>query len=221
MSKRKGNEPASKRRFVSSAELDFCKKKPICKNTKRSQVWALNVFQEWIKCRNESIREQDSDVMPQYSEEDLVGEDVANVCTILCKFVAECRQKNGKPYCPKTLLQLLNNIQSHVLRRNPNPCRFMDSKDPKYKSFHNVLNNVSKKLLSEGVGAVKKQAKIVAQSEEDTLWEKGVVGTHSPAALSNAVFIYCGIYLCLRGGDEHRDLKLSQFEFKQVPGQNL
>ncbi len=44
------------------------------------------------------------------------------------------------------------------------------------------------KLLSEGVGAVKKQAKIINESEEQILWQKGVVGTHSPNSLLNAVF---------------------------------
>ena len=47
-----------------------------------------------------------------------------------------------------------------------------------------MLNNTSKKLLA-GVGAVKKQAKIIAPDEKDVLWSKGV-------------------YFCLRGGNEHR-----------------
>ncbi len=135
-------------------------------------------------------------------------------CDILCKFIAECRQKNGTPYSPKTILQLSNSLQSHAVQQNPNACRSMESKDPRYKSFHNVLNNLSMKLLSE---AVKKQAKIINESEEQILWQKGVVGTHSPNSLLNAVFFYCGMYLCLRGGEEHRDLKFSQLEFKLVP----
>ena len=113
-------------------------------------------------------------------------------------------------------MQLFSNLQSLALLRNPTACRYMESKDVRFKAFHIVLENISKKLLS-GVGAVKKQAKIVTDEEEAKLWDKGIIGTHSPITLSNAVFIYCGIYLCLRGGDEHRALKLSQFEFKTVP----
>ena len=30
-------------------------------------------------------------------------------------------------------------------------------------------------------------------------------------------FFYCGLYLCLCGGEEHRQLKLSQFEVEEVP----
>ena len=29
-------------------------------------------------------------------------------------------------------------------------------------------------------------------------------------------FFYCGVYLCPCGGDEHRDLKYSQFEFSLI-----
>ncbi len=40
------------------------------------------------------------------------------------------------------------------------------------------------------------------------------MGTKTPQALFNAVFYYNGKNLCLRGGDEHRRLQLSQFERK-------
>ena len=48
------------------------------------------------------------------------------------------------------------------------------------------------------------------------LWERGVIGIHSPNALLNAVLFYCGLCFCLRGGEEHRELKFTQFEFKDV-----
>ena len=116
---------------------------------------------------------------------------------MMCKFVVECRQKNSSPYSLKTIVQLSSNLQSLALIRNPTACQYMESKDVRFKAFHNVLDNISKKLLSEGVGAFKKQAKIVTDKEEAKLWDKGIIGTHSPIALSNAVFFYCGIYLCL------------------------
>ena len=90
-------------------------------------------------------------------------------------------------------MQLSSNLQSLALLRNPTVCRYMESKDIRFKAFHNVLDNISKKILSEGVGAVKKQAKIVTDEEEAKLWDKGIIGTHSPIVLSNAVFFYCGI----------------------------
>ena len=57
------------------------------------------------------------------------------------------------------------------------------------------------------------QARIVTIAEEEQLWASGAIGTETPEALQNAVFFYCGIYLCLRGGEEHR---LSQFKVEEV-----
>ena len=35
-----------------------------------------------------------------------------------------------------------------------------------------------------------KQARIVTYHEENMLWERGVIGTHSPNSLLNAVFFF-------------------------------
>ena len=90
------------------------------------------------------------------------------------------------------------------MNANPNAHHFMEGKDPLFRPFHNVLDNTAKKLFFSGVGAIKKQAKIVSSDEEDTLWTKGVIGTHTPTSLMNAVFFYCSIYFCLQEGIEHR-----------------
>ena len=74
----------------------------------------------------------------------------------------------------------------------------MDIKNPEFMPFHNALNNTSKKLLSEGIGASKKQARIVTSHEENTMWERGVIGTHSPKSLLNAVFFLLWTVLLLK-----------------------
>ena len=43
------------------------------------------------------------------------------------------------------------------------------------------------------------------------------MGTHSPTSLQHAIFFYCGLCFCLRGGEEHCQIKLSQFEVKEMP----
>ena len=45
----------------------------------------------------------------------------------------------------------------------------------------------------------------------------GVLGVKTPETLLNAVFFYSGMFLILRGGEERRKLKLSQFKFSTVP----
>lgn len=73
-----------------------------------------------------------------------------------------------------------------------------------------------KKLLSNGLGAQKKQARVLSHHEEEKLWETGAMWTGRPVGQQNAIFFYCGMYFCLRGGSDHWLLKLSQFKVTEV-----
>ena len=50
----------------------------------------------------------------------------------------------------------------------------------------------------------------MSKDEEAQLWTSGVIGTTTPKALQNAAFYTVGKMFALRGGIEHRSLKLSQ-----------
>ena len=65
----------------------------------------------------------------------------------------------------------------------------------------------------DGVGACVKHADVLSREEEQLLWGSSVMGVDGPRALANAVFFVNGKNLCLRGGHEHHQLKLSQFQF--------
>ena len=65
------------------------------------------------------------------------------------------------------------------------------------------------KLHSEGVGRHVKHAETISVDEENQLWDRGVLNTTTPRGLQNAVFYVIGKMFCLRGGQEHRALKLS------------
>ena len=54
---------------------------------------------------------------------------------------------------------------------------------------------------------------MLAFEEENRLWELGILSTETPMSLLNAVFVLNGIHRVLRGGQEHRGLKSSQFTF--------
>uniref|UniRef100_A0A1X7TFH8 DUF3504 domain-containing protein n=1 Tax=Amphimedon queenslandica TaxID=400682 RepID=A0A1X7TFH8_AMPQE len=158
---------------VSADNLVASKLKPTSKNTERSQTWALNVFRSWIAA---------SETGSGVADSILWEGDPKDVCTLLCQFIKEARQQSGEPYCPKTLLQILSNLQGFALSKNPHAPHFMNHKDPVFMSLHNVLNNESRRLLNEGIGAVKKQARVITVEEEEKLWDTGVMGTHSPLA---------------------------------------
>ena len=73
-----------------------------------------------------------------------------------------------------------------------------------------------RQLRAEGIGAARKQAEVIGFGEEQQLWESGTLSTETPNGLFNAVFYYNGLNLILRGRDEHRALKISQFEIQAV-----
>ena len=72
-----------------------------------------------------------------------------------------------------------------------------------------------------GIGAEAKHTEVFSTDEEDVLWKTGTLGTSSPSSLMNAVFYNNGKILCLRGGEEHRKLKISQFRFDSDEGSML
>ena len=51
--------------------------------------------------------------------------------------------------------------------------------------------------------------------EEQLLWEREVFGTSTPKSLLNAVFYLNGKNFCLRGGEEHCHLAISQIVRQQ------
>ena len=62
-----------------------------------------------------------------------------------------------------------------------------------------------------GIGAEVKHTEVFLTDEEDVLWKTRMLETGSPSSLMNAVFYNNRKILCLRGGEEHRKLKISQF----------
>ena len=73
-----------------------------------------------------------------------------------------------------------------------------------------------KRLRALGLGIKKRhcQAEPITIEEENKLWEKGVLGESDPQTLLDTVLFLCGIHFALRSGQEHRNLKLSQFELR-------
>ena len=79
-------------------------------------------------------------------------------------------------------------------------------------------DTVARQLREACVGASLKHHEVISKEEENMVWSKGIVGITSPKVLLRALFFANGKYLCLRGGREHKELKLSQFTFGRNKG---
>ena len=69
-----------------------------------------------------------------------------------------------------------------------------------------------KRLRSTDLGVRPKRAEPITVNEENLMWEKGLLGSHSPQVLLHTMVYLCGLNFALRSGQEHRDLQLSQIE---------
>ena len=76
--------------------------------------------------------------------------------------------------------------------------------------LHRSIDNLFRSLREAGVGAECKQTATITVEEENMLWEKGILNTSTPRGLFRAVFYYNGKNFVLRGGQEHRELLISQ-----------
>ena len=100
---------------------------------------------------------------------------------------------------------------------NPDCLNFLDKKDARFRQLHHALDVQFHKLHSDGIGRQVNHTEVISIEEEQKLWESGVLGVSNPLSLQNAVFYTIGKMLCLRGGVEHRALKLSQLQRRTQP----
>ena len=171
-------------------------------NTDKCTKWALKNFGVWVTVRNTAHPE---DLVP---EDILMSSDPDVLNRRLSQFVVETHKSNGQFYPPAILCGLLR----HMHKNNPGCPNFLDKKDSRFRQLHGTLDSYFNKLHSQGVGRRVKHAETISPEGEDKLWESGVLNTTTPKGLQNAVFHAVGKIFCLCGGQEHRVLKLSQFQ---------
>ena len=178
------------------------------KNTVISTKWAVSNFECWRKRRNETFNLEPERQVPDGL---VLGLDSAALCKWLSVYVAEARKQNGSPFPPKSLYQLLTGLLHHMRSKNPN---FLETHQ---LELHNAMDNVFRKLRVEGVQAESRSTEAFNKEEIGQLWGSGSLSTKIPKGLLHAVFFNNGISFCLRGGEEHRNLRLSQLKRENDP----
>ena len=192
-------------RSVSEEELSQLSTPYVPKNTNRSTAWAKSVFDAWMANREEKCP-------PSFLE---TCRDPRTMEKWLKLFVAEAMfNKNGEPYPPDTIYSILTGILRYMRQATPRCSvpNFLDRKNPDFAEVHSVTDHIYRQLRMKGIGASRKATEVLTKDEENTLWERGVLGVHTPQALLNATFFLNGKNLALRGGKEHHELKFTQFQ---------
>ena len=176
-------------------------------NTIKNDNWAYNNFIAWHDARNREHSENPC-------LEDLYKQpfDVSALLYWLSRYACETHTRVGEKYPTSTVYCLLGGLLRRMRAVSQDCPTFLDTSDFCFKEMHSIIDAYFQQLQAEGVGTVVEHATLISKEEENALWENGVVGDGTPTQLLNAV--YNGKNLCLRGGKEHRALKLSQSVLK-------
>ena len=88
-------------------------------------------------------------------------------------------------------------------------------RDPEFHDLRKILDSYYRNLHQEGVGCSSKSTELTTEDVEK-FWRSRVLNPDTPQGLLNCVFFLNGKNFCLRGGQEHRELKVSQLKREVV-----
>ncbi|CAC5419004.1 unnamed protein product [Mytilus coruscus] len=111
---------------------------------------------------------------------------------------------------PETAKSLQNKIEESGYYRHQKSSSINFFTDPEFLWARQVLDAVMKERATEGLGAnTRKQADVISVDEETSLYDKGILGVDNPQQLLDTLLYLCGLHFALRGGTEHRRLRLN------------
>ena len=132
----------------------------------------------------------------------------------LARFVLEARKVDGREYPPNTLHHIVCGIMRHLRCTTMPGLDFFT--DTEFIDLKSSLDAEMKRLQSMGLGSTQKQAEPLTTEDEEQLWEKKILGGHTPETLLRTMVFMNGLYFALRSGDEHRNLRHNPCQIRLV-----
>lgn len=121
----------------------------------------------------------------------------------ICQFIISVRTKDGNEYEPTSLRSLVASFERHLKKKSYSASIINDLVFDKARK---VLQSKQKQLKKQGKGNKPNASVALTSDELKTLYEKGLLGTCSPEALLNTLWLNNSLHFGLRGCKEHRDM---------------
>ena len=157
----------------------------------------MKVWTDWAKSRNQKL-------LPPEQPFSLVLYEltVSEIDFWLSRFVLEVRKKNGEPYPPDSLYQIVCGLQRFLKDHGRADIKIFEN--PAFHGFRATINGEMKRLTATGKYTNKKRAEPISKEQENRLWDLGLLGDYNPQVLLNTVVFQVGLFFALRSGSEHR-----------------
>lgn len=196
---------------LSDAEVSEIHSDSVPESTKRRNTWAQRLFDEWSQQRYKA-----TNVSDQYRNvllKPITSYSVNELNYWLSKFVLEVRKRDSTQYPQNSLVSIIAGIQGTFHQRKIFHQFF---KDKLFLSLQQSLDCAMKMSVKNNIGIHKKQAPIITGDQEEKLWQEGQLGSSTPTQLIQTLFYLNGLHFGIRGGTEHHNLTIDQFEIEAV-----
>ena len=129
--------------FVSDRTVENLRKDRVPKNTIRHTTWSTNVYNAWVKERNEQFKDfhAERNEFQRIPNLDSINSEEINYW--LSKFAVEVRKKDGSDYRHEVLYSLFCGMNRTIQESKPEISLFTT---PQLKPFQNALDGRLKEL---------------------------------------------------------------------------
>ncbi|XP_067654082.1 uncharacterized protein KIAA1958-like [Haliotis asinina] len=191
---------------LTSYDLNEKLKLRIPKSTQYKNTWAMEVFQRWQEERRQRPVSENLGLWSVCLRENLLNMDAEKLNMALKYFVFEARKKDGAFYPSTTLYGLFASLASSLKLHGSSLDIFNDDE---FEDSRRALDASMRERSAEGMGpSTVKHTEVITLAEKQQLWEKGVLGDDTPQKLLDTVLYLTGLHFALRGGTEHRSLRM-------------
>ena len=195
-------EAEAEKRFVSPKSLHTYQAGFVPKNTSVNTKWAVKNFIDWQTCYNSCHPKEPC------PDDVLLSDNPVELSLWLQRYILGTRKK--------VILQkhylLLCGLYRYMKEKKERVLNIFNREDPDFKKLFKTCDSYFRELRDDGVGSESSTTEALTKEDEEKLWVSKVLDPSNPKGLLNAVFFLNGKNFALRGGTEHRSLKLSQIK---------